>query len=114
MEQVTAGVDCQDDRLVAVVMGFAPGNLELWVLDHADVLGDPRERAVWQQLDALLMVSTPPRSRRRRRPVSHPPYRQATPCGRGPPLFCTNSVRRQRWCLFVGREQAHSHLPRQR
>ena len=54
MEQVTAGVDCQSDRLVYVVLGFAPDNLDCWVLDYGVFLGDPREDSVWETLAAKL------------------------------------------------------------
>ena len=54
LEQVTAGVDVQGDRLVFVVLGFSPGNTDCWVLDYGVVLGDPREDEVWASLAAKL------------------------------------------------------------
>ena len=54
LEQVTAGVDVQGDRLVYVVLGFAPDNLDCWVLAHGVFLGDPREDSVWETLAAKL------------------------------------------------------------
>ena len=54
MEQVTAGVDVQSDRLVYVVLGFAPDNVDCWVIGHGVFLGDPREDLVWQSLAAKL------------------------------------------------------------
>ena len=54
LEQVTAGVDVQGDRLVYVVLGLGPGNLDCWVLDYGVFLGDPREDSVWETLAATL------------------------------------------------------------
>ena len=54
LEQVTAGVDVQGDRLVYVVLGFSPDNLDCWVLDYGVFLGDPREDSVWETLAAKL------------------------------------------------------------
>ena len=57
MEQVTAGVDVQGDRLVYVVLGFSPDNLDCWVLGYGVFLGDPREDSVWQTLATKLSGS---------------------------------------------------------
>ena len=54
LEQVTAGVDVQGDRLVFAVLGFSPGNVDCWVLDYGVFLGDPLEDSVWQTLAAKL------------------------------------------------------------
>ena len=54
LEQVTAGVDVQGDRLVYVVLGFAPDNVDCWVIGHGVFLGDPREDLVWETLAATL------------------------------------------------------------
>ena len=54
LEQVTAGVDVQGDRLVYVVLGFAPDNLDCWVLSYGVVLGDPLEDLIWESLAAKL------------------------------------------------------------
>ena len=43
VEQVAAGVDIQDDRLVRVVLGFSAANTDVWVLDHGVTMGDPRD-----------------------------------------------------------------------
>ena len=47
IEQVAAGIDVQDDRLVHVVAGFNAGNADVWILDHGVTLGDPRDDEVW-------------------------------------------------------------------
>lgn len=49
---LTAGVDCQDDRLECVIMGH--GRSDLYVLDHRVFWGPIDEEAVWQDLDSLL------------------------------------------------------------
>ena len=54
LEQVTAGVDVQGDRLVYVVLGFGPDNVDCWVLGFGIELGDPREDQVWVNLAAKL------------------------------------------------------------
>ena len=54
LEQVCAGADIQGDRIVYTVLGFAPGNLDCWVLDYGVFLGDPREDSVWETLAAKL------------------------------------------------------------
>ena len=54
LEQVTAGVDVQGDRLVFAVLGFSPDNVDCWVLDYGVFLGDPREDSVWETLAAKL------------------------------------------------------------
>ena len=54
LEQVVAGADCQDDRLVHVVAGFSAGNRDCWILDHGGTLGGPREDDVWHALASNL------------------------------------------------------------
>ena len=54
LEQVTAGVDVQGDRLVYVVLGFGPDNVDCWVLGFGVELGDAREDEVWVNLAAKL------------------------------------------------------------
>jgi phage terminase large subunit GpA-like protein len=49
---ITAGVDCQDDRLEAVICGHGPTNLH--VLDHRVFWGAIDGEAVWQELDSML------------------------------------------------------------
>lgn len=50
---LTAGVDVQDDRLEALVIGWGPGE-ESWVVDHRVIPGDPQRPEPWQELDQLL------------------------------------------------------------
>ena len=54
VEQVTAGVDVQADRLVWAVLGFSLGNEQIAVLDFGVTLGDPSERDVWDALASTL------------------------------------------------------------
>lgn len=54
---VTVGVDCQDDRLEAVIMGH--GRSDIFVLDHRVFWGPIDGDAVWQDLDALLRETWP-------------------------------------------------------
>ncbi|MBP9233292.1 MAG: phage terminase large subunit family protein [Hyphomonadaceae bacterium] len=49
---LTAGVDCQDDRLEAVIMGH--GESDLFILDHRAFWGPIDGEQVWQDLDSLL------------------------------------------------------------
>ena len=93
MEQVTAGVDVQADRLVHVVLGFASGNTAAVVLDHGSTLGDTTEDDVWATLAASLA-----------RPFERLPV-SVVSVDAG---FATSTVRRQcslrRWWLpVVGR-----------
>ena len=50
---LTAGVDCQDDRLELVVLGFGAGK-EMWAIEYKQLMGDTTQTAVWQQLDEYL------------------------------------------------------------
>jgi len=47
---LTMGVDTQDDRLEAEIIGWGYDE-ESWSIDHMVFLGDPDERRPWQQLD---------------------------------------------------------------
>ncbi|MDO5633087.1 MAG: phage terminase large subunit family protein [Paracoccus sp. (in: a-proteobacteria)] len=49
---ITAGVDCQDDRLEVVLMGH--GRSDIYAIDHRVFWGPIDGDAVWQDLDALL------------------------------------------------------------
>ncbi|WP_292374084.1 terminase gpA endonuclease subunit [Mesorhizobium sp.] len=49
---ITAGVDCQDDRLEAVICGH--GLTDVFVLDHRVFWGNIDGEAVWQELDSML------------------------------------------------------------
>jgi phage terminase large subunit GpA-like protein len=50
---LTAGVDVQANRLVAVVRGWAPGE-ESYLTYFTELYGNPLLNPVWQQLDMLL------------------------------------------------------------
>jgi len=50
---LTAGVDTQDDRLEALVMGWGPGE-ESWVIARESIFGDPQIPGTWLELDQLL------------------------------------------------------------
>ena len=54
IEQVCAGVDVQNDRLVFVVLGFTAQNAIVQVVHFGVVVGDPRDGAVWDALAAEL------------------------------------------------------------
>lgn len=53
---LTAGVDVQGDRLEASIWGFGRGE-ESWLIDHQQILGNPLENDVWQQLVNLISKS---------------------------------------------------------
>ena len=50
---ITAGVDTQDNRLAAQIVGWGVG-MSFWVLDYVELIGDPAEGAVWAALTDLL------------------------------------------------------------
>ena len=50
---LTLGVDVQDDRLEALVIGWGPGE-EAWIIEHRVYPGDPQRPEPWKDLDALL------------------------------------------------------------
>lgn len=50
---LTMGVDVQDARLEALVIGWGPGD-ESWIVDRHDLPGDTSQPEPWRQLDALL------------------------------------------------------------
>ena len=52
IEQVTAGVDVQNDRLVYVILGFTTANENIQVVTFGVVPGDPRDDAVWNTISA--------------------------------------------------------------
>lgn len=54
---LTVGVDCQDDRLEAAVIGH--GKNDVYVLDHRIFWGAIDGDAVWQELDSLLREHWP-------------------------------------------------------
>jgi phage terminase large subunit GpA-like protein len=53
---LTMGVDVQDDRLEALVIGWGPGE-ESWVIDTRRIEGDPQRPEPWQALDELLSTA---------------------------------------------------------
>ncbi len=50
---ITAGVDTQDNRLAVQIVGYGK-YLRAWVLDYIELMGDPAEDDVWDQLTKLL------------------------------------------------------------
>jgi len=50
---ITAGIDCQKDRLECQTVGFGK-NYEAWVIDYKIFWGDPNAFQVWQDLDLYL------------------------------------------------------------
>jgi len=50
---LTMGVDTQDDRLEALIMGWGPGE-ESWVIDYRIIPGDPQRPEPWVALDEIL------------------------------------------------------------
>jgi phage terminase large subunit GpA-like protein len=50
---LTMGVDVQDDRLEALVIGWGPGE-ESWILDRHTFAGDTEQPEPWAALDELL------------------------------------------------------------
>lgn len=54
---LTAGVDCQDDRLECSIIGWRQDGRdappESWGIEHQVLRGDPARMEVWNQLDAL-------------------------------------------------------------
>jgi phage terminase large subunit GpA-like protein len=50
---ITAGVDTQDNRLAVQIVGYGL-HLKAWVLDYVELMGDPAEDDVWDQLTKLL------------------------------------------------------------
>lgn len=52
---LTAGVDTQDDRLEALVVGWGPGE-ESWIVSRDTVSGDPENPDVWKRLDEEVLA----------------------------------------------------------
>jgi phage terminase large subunit GpA-like protein len=50
---VTIGGDVQDDRIEMHTVGWGL-NGESWVIDYSKIMGDPKKRDVWNQLDSYL------------------------------------------------------------
>ena len=53
VQVLTCGVDTQDDRLEALVVGWGAGE-ESWVIERVPLMGDPAKPDVWLELDELL------------------------------------------------------------
>lgn len=53
---LTAGVDVQNDRLEAQVLGWSHNN-ECWVIDYKVIFGDPSSNHVWRDLDEYICRS---------------------------------------------------------
>jgi phage terminase large subunit GpA-like protein len=53
VQVLTCGVDTQDDRLEAVVVGWGAGE-ESWIIARETDMGDPARPDVWRDLDELL------------------------------------------------------------
>lgn len=53
---ITAGIDCQADRLEVQVIGWAD-NYEAWVIEYKIIWGNPATQEVWQELDDFLRGS---------------------------------------------------------
>ena len=51
---LTAGVDVQDDRLEAEIVGWGLSD-EAWGIEYVTLNGDPAREDVWQRLDTLLL-----------------------------------------------------------
>lgn len=51
---LTAGVDVQDDRLEATVVGYGRDE-ETWVIEHHVLRGDPGSESLWRDLDNWLL-----------------------------------------------------------
>ena len=50
---LTAGVDCQDNRLAVSIWGYGKAE-EAWLIEHTEIWGDPTRTEVWKQLDVLI------------------------------------------------------------
>ena len=50
---LVAGVDTQDNRLEAFIVGFGVGK-ESWAIEYRQLMGDTTQEDVWNQLDELL------------------------------------------------------------
>ncbi len=56
IEAITAGVDCQDNRIAVSVVGWGDGS-QSWVLWYREIYGSVREPMVWRDLDKVLARS---------------------------------------------------------
>jgi phage terminase large subunit GpA-like protein len=51
---ITAGVDTQDDRLAIIIRSWGE-NEESWLIYHGEIIGDPNDDYIWNELDKFLM-----------------------------------------------------------
>ena len=51
---LVAGVDTQDDRVEATILGFTRSE-EVYVIDHHIIYGDPSGAQIWEDLDDVLL-----------------------------------------------------------
>ena len=51
---LTAGIDTQDDRLALVIRSWGE-NEESWLVYHGEIIGDPNDDYIWNELDKILM-----------------------------------------------------------
>lgn len=58
VDLLTCGVDTQDDRLEALVIGWAPGETA-WVISRETFVGDPEHAETWRDLDEMLLRAWP-------------------------------------------------------
>jgi phage terminase large subunit GpA-like protein len=54
---LTAGIDCQDDRLEVELVGWGANGEESWSIDYRVFPGDPSGPRVWSDLDQYLLQS---------------------------------------------------------
>jgi len=56
VRSITVGVDVQDDRVEALVLGVGLG-FEMWILDYRIILSDPLAAETWASLDKIVRSS---------------------------------------------------------
>ena len=93
LEQVTCGIDVQDDRLVYVILGFDAANAHVQVVHFGVVLGDPRDSQVWTDIADELDTHRAPL------PVSI----VSVDCGYLTATVKSECTRRRWWVPSVGR-----------
>ncbi len=58
VQVVTMGIDTQDDRLEALIVGWGVGE-EAWIIARETLIGDPERADVWNDLDEILRTDWP-------------------------------------------------------
>lgn len=58
VDVLTCGVDTQDDRLEALVVGWSAGEIS-WVISRESFPGDPEDAETWRALDEMLLRAWP-------------------------------------------------------